>query len=360
MKKQIISITLCISMVIVSTTAYGAQWSVPYMESANDMGLIESDVGSADAEREMTRGEMASLLSKIYETLVGETLPVAIPAFRDASSPDILRVCSAGIMDGVADDLFQPDGHVTREETFLYYYRLICIILEKPEFVLHYSFADWWRFTSFEREYAAMYLYANEILSGTAPDINYEGALVSPDEEITVEQAVTLAVRLAERMPIEKVSRKGYPVAYSDEQAFALIEEYTAYFSRVCDLIVKSDYNLFSRYNKRTGLMTIVGDDGISEEDKEVFHKLHSILSENLLDTVISGVHDTAYMGINGVYFTLISNYYSQELLYTTDDVDHLIHDNGEYDRFVQLAPNWYLSHAEQIDFGGMRQKPMH
>ncbi len=73
------------------------------------------------ADAIVTRGQMASFLARLYETIKGEKAPVVATPFQDVpedswAANDIARVYGLGITTGTSDTTYSPDDPVTREQ----------------------------------------------------------------------------------------------------------------------------------------------------------------------------------------------------------------------------------------------------
>ena len=73
------------------------------------------------ADKTVTRGQMASFLARLYETIKGEKAPVVATPFTDVpqdswAANDIARVYGLGITTGTSDTTYSPDDPVTREQ----------------------------------------------------------------------------------------------------------------------------------------------------------------------------------------------------------------------------------------------------
>ena len=63
----------------------------------------------------ITRAEFCALATALYETVTGKTVtPDA--SFTDTSDPNILKMATLGVVNGVGSGKFNPDGQLTREQ----------------------------------------------------------------------------------------------------------------------------------------------------------------------------------------------------------------------------------------------------
>ena len=85
----------------------------------------------------VTRAEFAAVSVKLYETLTGQTAPVASTPFTDikgnADIESIGKAYGLNIAVGISDTKFAPNNKITREELAT----MLCRVVKK------YSFANW-------------------------------------------------------------------------------------------------------------------------------------------------------------------------------------------------------------------------
>jgi S-layer homology domain len=85
------------------------------------LGVIEGRTATTYAPSALlTRGQVASLLARAYETATGEALPTGADAFGDddgSTHEDAINaVAAAGWVNGTAPETFNPNGHATRAQ----------------------------------------------------------------------------------------------------------------------------------------------------------------------------------------------------------------------------------------------------
>ncbi len=113
----------------------GGHWAQPFIEKAKEMGIIESKQ-FASYQAEITRGEMAVVIASAFVPMTGETKPsvdrtAVSQRMKDYNIiPDNQReaVCMAysiGILTGMPDGKFHPEGILSRAEAVAVIRRVI-------------------------------------------------------------------------------------------------------------------------------------------------------------------------------------------------------------------------------------------
>lgn len=103
----------------VGNTAYSAasDWAKPWLEKAEEYGLMPDSLSGADMTKPITRAEFCALSVKLYEAMSGKSAaPVSVNPFTDTKDPEILKAVNIGITNGTSKDKFTPDGLLTREQ----------------------------------------------------------------------------------------------------------------------------------------------------------------------------------------------------------------------------------------------------
>jgi len=102
-----------------------ADWAKPEVDQAAALGLVPLSM-QYHYGLPITRAEFSKLAVKFIETKLGKPAQeiarernIAIPAsgvFSDTMDPDILTAYAFGIVGGIGDGKFNPDGKITRQE----------------------------------------------------------------------------------------------------------------------------------------------------------------------------------------------------------------------------------------------------
>lgn len=108
------------SNVVGTKTEYAASnWAKPWIEQADELGLIPDCLAGQDLKQQITRKEFAAVAVKIYESLTGETTEASMEyAFADCDDPEVLKAVAIGITNGTSleKNLFSPDEIINREQ----------------------------------------------------------------------------------------------------------------------------------------------------------------------------------------------------------------------------------------------------
>ena len=115
-------------------------WTAPYMNYAENKGLMMNGTSTENANDEITRLEMAVVLSKVanYKNIKESysddgTGVVENIEFNDISNLSELnqayinRVADLGLVRGYTDGSFRPNGYMTRAEVATIVYRFLAI-----------------------------------------------------------------------------------------------------------------------------------------------------------------------------------------------------------------------------------------
>lgn len=120
MKRKITALILAIAM-LSAVTAFAqtetiSDWAKEEVNTADDIGLIPSDLEITDYTREITRDKFCSLAAQLIKIKgIDITASVDNP-FTDTDNEEIIFLYGAGIIYGKADGIFAPADSITREE----------------------------------------------------------------------------------------------------------------------------------------------------------------------------------------------------------------------------------------------------
>jgi uncharacterized protein YkwD len=91
-------------------------WAASEITDASTSGLL-TDNAAKDFHHSMTRDEFCEIVVRLAEKTLGREL--AVPArtpFSDARSEHVLKAYQYGLVDGIGDGRFDPNGDITREQ----------------------------------------------------------------------------------------------------------------------------------------------------------------------------------------------------------------------------------------------------
>ena len=96
-----------------------SDWALPYLERAAEIGLIPESLRglNIDLREPVTRVQYAGVAVRAYEIITKNTAqPVTPNPFSDTRETYVLKAMSIGVMVGISDTNFDPDGSLTREQ----------------------------------------------------------------------------------------------------------------------------------------------------------------------------------------------------------------------------------------------------
>lgn len=102
-------------------TAPAESWSQSIIESAAASGLIPEKFLS-DCDKPLTRAEFCELAVGIYNKAVGDIYGKI--SFDDTDDSNVQEMCYLGVVNGIGNGKFNPDGNVTREQAAVMLARL--------------------------------------------------------------------------------------------------------------------------------------------------------------------------------------------------------------------------------------------
>lgn len=182
-------------------------WAADWLVRADAMGLLSERNRSGFTER-ITRLQFADLAVRLAETLTGKAIsPAPAGSFTDSTNEVILKAKTAGISSGYASGSgyeFRPNNPITRQE--------ICVMLANAAnyvetqrgrlspldrtSTLSDRFADRDEVADWAKAQVAL-MTANSVMGGKADG---ERVLIAPLADTTVQEAVTLAVKLCDAL----------------------------------------------------------------------------------------------------------------------------------------------------------------
>ena len=167
-----------------------AGWAKVFVDRAIAEGLLPAELQSA-YDQPITRREFCLLSDALYTKVKGGAAPVdATVTFTDTTDPAILRMASAKVVNGVGNELFDPNGQLTREQAATMLSRLAAALGKPltdsaPTFDDNGSVAGW-------ASAAVGQMQFSGIMSGTGNN------QFSPQQSYTREQSVVTIVRMCE------------------------------------------------------------------------------------------------------------------------------------------------------------------
>ena len=163
-----------------------SSWAAPQVNEAIAAGIVPDTLQSGYT-RPATRAEFCALAVELYETVTGTEIAQRA-TFTDTDDLNVQKMAGLGVVNGVGDGTFDPDGTLTREQAATMLVRLAEAMGHPlPEgtasFADHASIASW-AVDAVGRAQAAG-------LMGGVGDNTF-----SPQGSYTVEQSILTALRL--------------------------------------------------------------------------------------------------------------------------------------------------------------------
>ena len=90
-------------------------WAFTEVEIADAHGLVPDALRDVDLAIAMTRAEFCSLAVTLYEKVTGTEITGRVK-FTDTSDANVEKAAYIGVVNGVGDNRFDPDGSLTREQ----------------------------------------------------------------------------------------------------------------------------------------------------------------------------------------------------------------------------------------------------
>ncbi len=179
-------------------------WATAELADALAKGLIPDRLLKADLRKPISRADFAAVSVKIYEYLSGSKAAAGSNPFHDTSDPEVIKAYHLGIVNGTGATSFSPAAILDREQmaTMLTRaYKRYAIpgwtLPTDGNHSLTYTrpslFADNYLISSWASE-SVYFMVANEVINGVG------GNRFAPAEKASAEQALALAVRMANKL----------------------------------------------------------------------------------------------------------------------------------------------------------------
>jgi len=175
-----------------------SDWSIKQISDAISIGLDLTNVETFD--QPLTRKEFVNLIMDFY-SIVSDT-PISVSStnpYSDTTDPAIIKAHELGIVKGIDNERFNPDGLLTRQEASLILYRLFRHLSPgvNGSLIVYHEFADAdiisnWAFG------AIQFMYDHNILLGNLQN------KIMPKEFITLEQSIVLIMRVYKSSEFKK------------------------------------------------------------------------------------------------------------------------------------------------------------
>ena len=188
-----------------------SDWAQPYVQQADELGLIPEVLEGADMSKPITRLEFAAVAVKTYEAIAGTAaLPAIVNPFTDTDYIEVLKAYNLGVTNGTSATTFSPDVLLNREQMATMLTRVFqrSTIPGWPENnpPLEYTkpapFADDKDISDWAKD-CVYFMAANGIIAGVGNNTFAPKAVTTEQQaqgyaQATREQALTIAVRMVE------------------------------------------------------------------------------------------------------------------------------------------------------------------
>lgn len=105
-----------------NSTLVPSSWAVEYVDRAKALGILPAAFQSNYTDN-ITRAEVCALVVALYETAAGKEITER-KQFVDTTDINVQKVGALGIVTGVGNDKFDPNGTLTREQSAVILVRL--------------------------------------------------------------------------------------------------------------------------------------------------------------------------------------------------------------------------------------------
>jgi len=176
-----------------------SEWARPEIENADAAGLITPSLGEVYT-KDITRGQFAELIVNMVEKVTQKEIEAAPDTtFIDTSDISVLKAYASNIVNGVDENIFEPDTLITREQIATMLYRAINYIENETgnEYVTKNDNLDNYTDKDMVSSWALSavgVLANNEIMKGTSE------TTLSPQNNASIEQCIVLVYRLFEKL----------------------------------------------------------------------------------------------------------------------------------------------------------------
>ena len=190
------SLILVLSMVfslVPMAHAYSkvSDWAKESVETMDDLGLIPSTLKNTDLTQGITRLDMCRIAVNTYEELTDNTIPLpGYQAFKDTTDEAATQAYVVGLVNGMGDGTFNPNGKLSRVEFFCFVYNLLQAVgypVSPSDYADLSSFSDASDLPSWAEKHTKVAV-GLDIVQGT-------GNALSFDTTTTAEQAITMFCR---------------------------------------------------------------------------------------------------------------------------------------------------------------------
>ncbi|MBV1759232.1 MAG: S-layer homology domain-containing protein [Dethiosulfatibacter sp.] len=205
MKKTVsLILTICIILTLIISGPYtfaestednitfemSSEWARAWLLISMENNLVSEN--SLNNLKEMiSREEFCELVMKLYTGLGGKDFPInKMLPFSDTTNIEVIRAYHLGIVEGTGEGVFNPHGHVTREQMAVMLHRLMDSLGIYPITDMQYlDFADESDISEYAKS-SIQLLYKVGVINGLG------NQLIAPKSHATHEEAIVMSARL--------------------------------------------------------------------------------------------------------------------------------------------------------------------
>ena len=123
-------------------------WAIPYIERSAELGLIPDSLYWRYPQP-ITRAEFCAIATRTFESVVGSEITESA-YFYDTGDPNVAKMAGLGIVHGTEQNIFEPDREIKREEAAVLLSNLMRALNRplqdsRPAFADLSSIAEWSR-----------------------------------------------------------------------------------------------------------------------------------------------------------------------------------------------------------------------
>ncbi len=183
-------------MIEIGKNMYLSDWAETEVLSAKEHGILPDSLTDPEYRGIITREDFANLAVTMTEKITKKTLATAPSGiFSDCQDTGVLKAYKAGIVNGISEKEFDPEGVLSREQLATMLSRAVTYIEKETKKTAFKesgdlsAFVDQNQVSDWAKEPVAL-LNANGIMKGTSE------TELSPKQLCTVEQSIILAYRV--------------------------------------------------------------------------------------------------------------------------------------------------------------------
>lgn len=222
-----------------------SDWALEEVKKAEETNLFPDILSGKDLTEDITRAEFAAVSVKLYEYISNEKVNVSESVFDDTDDEYVLKAYNIGIVTGISETEFVPDGFLNREQAAVMLTRVYKKLtmsdwsIEKDsEFKLEYEkpeiFSDDSLISDWAKE-SVYFMAAKGIVKGVG-DYKFAPRNITEEEKLSGyanasrEQAIIMALRMSTidgmKKPVASVDpyekNRKTPTIHNEENAYTV------------------------------------------------------------------------------------------------------------------------------------------